>query len=365
MIQLERILQAMIEKGASDLHLKVNCPPIVRINGQLLTLENFGECSAEGLREIASRIMSERQAGLFARSSEIDFAYALPGVGRFRTNIFSQRGSVGIIMRLVKTEIPTFSSLHLPAALSKIASEKSGIILVCGPTGCGKSSTLAAIVDHINSRQKSHVMTIEDPIEFLHGDKEGIVNQREVGIDTESFDNALRFIMRQDPDVILIGEMRDSESLMAAMTAAEIGHLVLTTLHTMNASSAVSRILDFFPSDQRDQVRTQLSGVLNAVVCQRLIPTARGGGVVPAVEIMVCTGIVRKLIYENKLDKLYAAIELGREFGMQTFNQSLLQLAQQGVITKDEALAHSLHPDALKLNLQGIFLDDSRRILDT
>lgn len=365
MPNFERVLKLMIERNASDLHLKVNCPPTYRINGELIPFSEFGNCTHEELQKFAGGLMSPKQKELFDKSSELDFAYAIPNLGRFRTNIFLQRGSIGIIMRLVKTQIPTFKDLHLPPMLEKIAQEKSGLIVVSGPTGCGKSSTLAAIVDYINSRERVHIMAVEDPIEYLHADKQGIVNQREVGIDTDSFRNALKYIMRQDPDVILIGEMRDADSLMAAMMAAEIGHLVLTTLHTLNASSSVLRMLDFFPSEMRDQVRTQLANVLNAVVCQRLIPTADNRGLVPAVEIMICNGMVRKLMYENKLDKLAPAIELGKEFGMQTFNQSLLQLVQGGTITQETALAHSLQPEALKLNLQGIFLDDSRRILNT
>jgi twitching motility protein PilT len=365
MPHFERVLTLMIERNASDLHLKVNCPPVCRINGELITFPEFGNYTGEDLQRIAYAIMSPKQKELFQATSELDFAYSVPDLGRFRTNIFLQRGTFGIIMRLVKTQIPTFQTLHLPPMLTGIAEAKSGIIAVSGPTGCGKSSTLAAIVDYINSREKVHIMAVEDPIEYLHADKMGIVNQREVGIDTESFKNALKYIMRQDPDVILIGEMRDSETLMAAMMAAEIGHLVLTTLHTVSASSSVLRMLDFFPSDMRDQVRAQLASVLNAVVCQRLIQTDSGKGVVPAVEIMVCTGMVRKLMYENKFDKLSAAIELGKEFGMQTFNQSLLQLVQAGTISTETALANSLHPESLKLNLQGIYLDDSRRILDT
>jgi len=365
MPNFERVLKLMIERNASDLHLKVNCPPTYRINGELIPFPEFGNYTQDELQKIAGSLMSAKQKELFDKSSELDFAYAIPNVGRFRTNIFLQRGSIGIIMRLVKTQIPTFQDLRLPPMLEKMAQEKSGLIVVAGPTGCGKSSTLAAIVDYINCREKVHIMAVEDPIEYLHADKQGIVNQREVGIDTETFKNALKYIMRQDPDVILIGEMRDADSLMAAMMAAEIGHLVLTTLHTLNASSSVLRMLDFFPSEMRDQVRTQMANVLNAVVCQRLIPTADNRGLVPAVEIMICTGMVRKMMYENKLDKLAAAIEVGSEFGMQTFNQSLLQLVKSGAITKETALAHSLQPEALKLNLQGIFLDDSRRILNT
>ncbi|MFC2149712.1 type IV pilus twitching motility protein PilT [Candidatus Auribacterota bacterium] len=365
MSDIKGLLKTVIEKNASDLHLKADSPPFMRVQRELVRI-NDDKFSAEQLRKIAETLMTPAQMDHFSRHSEIDFAYYEPGAGRFRTNIFMQRGTVSIVMRVVRTDIPTFESLNLPAdKMEKVMSAKSGIIVICGPMGCGKSSTMAAMVDYLNTNRSANITCVEDPIEYIHSDKKGIVRQREVGIDTDSYENALRHIMRQDPDVIVIGEMRDAESLMAAMTAAEIGHLVLTTLHTISASLAISRVLDFFPLETRELVRRQFADVLDAVICQRLVPAVSGGGVVPAVEIMKGTLTVRKLIYENRLEKLSAAIDLGSEFGMQSFNRSFLNLVQSGTVAKEVALSHSLNPESLKLNLQGIFLDDSNRILDS
>ncbi|MDP8263371.1 MAG: PilT/PilU family type 4a pilus ATPase [Candidatus Ancaeobacter aquaticus] len=364
MVTIEQILKIMIEKNASDLHLKVNCPPTMRINKELVAME-MDAIGDDEIQAIASGLMNERQQDVFDKKSEIDFAYSLPSVGRFRTNIFVQRGTIGIVMRSVKTVIPTFSDLTLPGKLfENIINKNNGIIIVCGPMGCGKSSTLAALIDYINRVERVNIVTVEDPIEFLHTDKKSIVNQREVGIDTHSFKDALRYIMRQDPDVIAIGEMRDAESLNASMMSAEIGHLVLTTLHSVTAAQSVARMLEFYQVETRDQIRRQLSDVLHAVICQRLVPRADDKGLVPVLEVMIVTPTVKKLIYNNQLDKLPAAIELGKEFGMHNFNQSFIQLVNDEIITKEVALTHSLNPEALKLNLQGIFLDDSHRILD-
>jgi pilus retraction protein PilT len=265
-------------------------------------------------------------------------------------------------MRYVKTNIPSFTDLHLPEQLAKISNAENGIILVTGATGCGKSSTMAAMLNHINQTEKSHVITLEDPIEFVFIDNKSVIEQREVGLDTLSFERALAHVMRQDPDVIMVGEMRDSQSFMAALAAADTGHLVLSTLHTTNAYSAIGRILDFFPAEERDQIRRQMALNMRAIVCQRLVP-AIAGAVVPAVEILINTPIVRKMIEENKIDKLPAAIETGTEDGMQTFNQSLFKLVKAKMITEENALAKATNPDALRMNLRGIFLDESRRIL--
>jgi twitching motility protein PilT len=264
----------------------------------------------------------------------------------------------------VKAHAPSFDELHLPEQLGEIASAERGIILVSGSTGCGKSSTLAAMIDHINQHEKCHIITLEDPIEYVFEDKQSVIEQREVGLDTLSFERALVHVMRQDPDVIMIGEMRDSQSFMAALAAADTGHLVLTTLHTTTAYSAIGRILDFFPAHERDQIRRQLAANLQAVICQRLVP-AIAGSVVPAVEIMVNTPTVRKLLDENRLDTLFAAIETGGEDGMQTFNQSLYKLVKAEMITEENALARATNPDSLKMNFRGIFLDESRRILSS
>jgi twitching motility protein PilT len=262
----------------------------------------------------------------------------------------------------VKTHVPSFKDLNLPEQLAKIASAERGIILVSGTTGCGKSSTLAAMIEYINENEKCHIISLEDPIEYIFEDKQSLVEQREVGLDTLSFERALVHVMRQDPDVIMIGEMRDSQSFMAALAAADTGHLVMTTLHTTTAYSAIGRILDFFPAHERDQMRRQISATLQAVVSQRLVP-ATAGGVVPAVEIMLNTPTVRKLIEENRLDKLSAAIETGTDEGMQTFNQALYKLVKAKMITEEEALLKATNPEALKMNFRGIFLDESRRIL--
>jgi twitching motility protein PilT len=265
-------------------------------------------------------------------------------------------------MRFVKAQIPSFAELHLPDQLAKIATAERGIVLVTGATGCGKSSTLAAMLEHINLHEKCHVITLEDPIEFVFEDKNSVIEQREVGLDTLSFERALVHVMRQDPDVIMIGEMRDSQSFMAALAAADTGHLVFSTLHTTNAYSVIGRVLDFFPAHERDQLRRQIATNLQAVICQRLVPAIQGG-VVPAVEIMINTPMVRKLIEENRLDKLSAAVETGTEDGMQTFNQALYKLVKAKMITEEEALAKATNPDALRMNFRGIFLDESRRIL--
>ena len=265
-------------------------------------------------------------------------------------------------MRYVKTKVPSFKELNLPEQLGSIAKAERGIILVTGPTGCGKSSTLAAMVQYINENEKCHIITLEDPIEYIFEDKQSIIEQREIGLDTLSFERALVHVMRQDPDVIMIGEMRDSQSFMAALAAADTGHLVITTLHTTTASSAIGRTLDFFPAHERDQIRRQIASNLRAVVCQRLVPSI-AGSVVPAVEIMINSPTVRKFLEQNLLDKLAAAIETSTDGGMQTFNQALFNLVKAKAITEEEALNKATNPEALKMNFRGIFLDESRRIL--
>jgi len=364
MIDLKALLSDMVLRKASDLHLKVGSVPVFRTDSRLQPTD-YDPLSAEETERIAGEIMSAYHRERFQAHNEVDFAYEAEGLGRFRTNIFRQRGFVGIVMRMVKMDIPSFEELNLPPILKRIALSERGIILATGTTSCGKSTTIAAMIDYINQNRRTHMMTVEDPIEYLHRDKKSIINQREVGIDTESFHAALKRVMRQDPDVIVIGEMRDSESFMAALSAADTGHLVFSTLHTTDTTQAVGRILEFFPLEERDQVRQQLSTTLRAVICQRLVPKASGEGVIPAVEIMINSLTVQKLIYENRLLKLPAAVETGREEGMQTFNQSLLELYNKKLVTKEEALAYASNPEALKMNMQGIFLDEARRILAT
>jgi len=364
MLDIQTLLADMVTRGASDLHLKVGNQPFFRIDS-VLTPTEYEVVNDEDTVRIAKQIMSEAHRKRFESDNEVDFAYEYSGVGRFRTNVFRQRGSVGIVMRMVKMEVPGFEELGLPPQLADIALSERGIILMTGTTSCGKSTTLAAMINWINQKRKKHILTVEDPIEYLHSDKTSIINQREVGLDTESFHRALKHVMRQDPDVIVVGEMRDAESFMAALAASDTGHLVFSTLHTSNASQAVGRILDFFHEHEREQVRLQLSTNLRAVVCQRLIPRAAGTGVIPGVEIMIGTLTVQKMIYENKLDKLPAAIETSGDDGMQTFNQSLLKLFNEKLITREAALEYSSNPEALKMNMQGIFLDEARRILAT
>jgi twitching motility protein PilT len=364
MIDIKALLSDMVLRKASDLHLKVGSVPVFRIDSRLAPTD-YDPLSPEDVDKIAGEIMSAYHRERFQAHNEVDFAYEAEGLGRFRTNIFRQRGFAGIVMRMVKMDIPSFEELGLPPILKKIALSERGIILATGTTSCGKSTTIAAMIDFINQNKRANIISVEDPIEYLHRDKKSIVNQREVGIDTESFHGALKRVMRQDPDVIVIGEMRDSESFMAALAAADTGHVVFSTLHTTDTAQAVGRILEFFPLEERDQIRQQLSATLRAVVCQRLVPRASGEGVTPAVEILINNLTVQKLIYENKLLKLSAAVETGRDEGMQTFNQALLDLYNKKLITRDEALTYATNADALKMNMQGIFLDESKRILAT
>jgi twitching motility protein PilT len=293
---------------------------------------------------------------------EADFSYFVPDIGRFRTNLFQQRGQWCLAMRYVKTHVPSFEELGLLDQVKSIAESPRGIVLVAGSTGCGKSTTLAAMIEHINAHYKKHIITLEDPIEYVFEDNQSVIEQREVGLDTLSFNDALRHILRQDPDIIMIGEMRDSTSFTTAMSAADTGHLVLSTLHTTNAPQSVSRILDFFKADEREQIRRQLAGTLQAVICQRMTNTLTGS-VTPAVEIMINTGTVKKLIEENRLDKLAAAIETGNDEGMINFNQALFQLVRGGKVSEQEALSKASNPQALEMNFKGIFLDEGRRIL--
>jgi twitching motility protein PilT len=295
---------------------------------------------------------------------EIDFSYFVPGVGRFRTNLYQQRGQWCLAMRFVKTQVPSFEELGLLAQVKKIAESPRGIVLVAGATGCGKSTTLAAMLEHINNNFKKHIITLEDPIEYVFEDNQSVIEQREVGLDTLSFHHALRNVLRQDPDVIMIGEMRDDLSFSAAMSAADTGHLVLSTLHTTNASQSISRVLEFFKADEREQIRRQIAATLYAVVCQRMVGTLDGKST-PALEILINTPMVRKLLEDNRLDKLPAAIETSLDDGMLTFNQSLFDLVKAGRVTEKEAMSKASNPQALEMNFKGIFLDEGRRIISS
>lgn len=357
----KRILQTAVDGGASDVHIKIGAPVIFRINRQLIAIE-CPTPAEEWVNTVVKNIVPPHASRVLDIEREVDFSYHQPGVGRFRTNVFQQRGQFCLAMRYVKTRIPSFEELGLLSIVKSIAESPRGIVLVAGSTGCGKSTTLAAMIEHINATQKRHIITLEDPIEYVFDDNQSVLEQREVGLDSLSFHNGLKHILRQDPDIIMIGEMRDDISFQAAMTAADTGHLVLSTLHSTNASQSVTRILDFFKADEREQIRRQLASTLQAVVCQRMVTTVTGA-VTPALEIMINTATVKKLIEENRLDKLPAAIETGTEDGMLNFNQSLFQLVKARKVTEKEALAKATNPQALEMNFKGIFLDEGRRIL--
>jgi len=356
-----RILHTAIEGGASDVHLKIGGPVVFRINRQLIAIE-APTPTEEWLNKIVETIVPRHARQRLEEDREVDFSYHVPSIGRFRTNVFQQKGQWCLSMRYVKIRVPSFEELGLLPVLKQIAESPRGIVLVSGSTGCGKSTTLAAMVEHINANFKKHLITLEDPIEYVFEDNQSVIEQREIGLDSLSFEMGLKHILRQDPDIIMIGEMRDAVSFMAAINAADTGHLVLSTLHTTNASQAIGRILDFFKPDERDQVRRQLAATLQAVVCQRMV-TKIGGGVMPALEIMINTPTVRKMLEENRLEKLAAAIETGVDDGMQTFNQALFNLVKERKVTEKEALAKATNPQALEMNFKGIFLDEARRIL--
>ena len=318
--------------------------------------------TARDLAQFLEQMLPPHLAQSFADTHEADFSFAPEGIGRFRVNAFVAQGAPALALRYVKTGVPSFEELHLPVQLTELADTVRGIVIVSGATGSGKSTTLAALIEHINHTSRRRVITVEDPIEYLFSDQQSIITQREVGLDTPSFQSALRHVMRQDPDVIVIGEMRDQVSFRTSLAAAEMGHLVLTTLHSSNAAIAVPRILQFFPSNEWEQVRLTLANNLHGIICQRLIPAAQGGAV-PAVEIMINTPTVRNLLEKDRLDVLAAAIETGVEDGMQTFNQAIYKLVKGGAITQEEGMRHASNPEALRMNLQGIFLDEARRIL--
>jgi twitching motility protein PilT len=356
-----KILKTAVEGGASDVHLKISAPVIYRINRELIAVDSPFP-TTEWMNKIVETITPAHQKKRLEEQREIDFSYFVPEVGRFRTNLFQQRGEWCLSMRFVKTRVPSFEKLGLLQQIKRIAESPRGIVLLAGSTGCGKSTTLAAMIEHINNNFKKHVITLEDPIEYVFEDNQSVIEQREIGLDTLSFHHALIHVLRQDPDIIMIGEMRDDVSFTAAMSAADTGHLVLSTVHTTNASQSIHRILDFFKAEEREQIRRQLVGSLRAVVCQRMVGTMDGKPT-PAFEILLDTPLVRKLIEENRLDKLAGAIETGTEDGMISFNQSLFNLVKSGRVTEKEALSKATNPQALEMNFKGIFLDEGRRIL--
>ncbi len=355
-MHINDVLKVATERKASDVHLKVGSHPLIRVDGTLVPMVEFKRLLQEDTIAMAFSMMSTQQKEKFKQLLEIDIAYSVPGLGRFRCNIFQQRGSVGLVLRLIPARIQTIRELLLPPVLERIAEEERGLVLVTGTTGSGKSTTLAAMVEHINSHRNCHIVTIEDPIEFLHRDKKSIVNQREVEVDTRAFSVAMRTALRQDPDVILVGEMRDFETIETALLAAETGHLVMSTLHTTDATETVNRIIAVFPPHQQKQIRIQLSAVLKAIISMRLLPRADGLGRVPAVEVLISTQYIRECIEVKEKTKLIRdAIAQGTsQYGMQTFDQSLFMLYKAGMITLEEALRHATNPDELRLRVQGI-----------
>jgi twitching motility protein PilT len=355
-MELNEILKVAIKGGASDIHLKSGLPPMFRVDGALVPLKNGDRIMPDDIQTMAYSIMNPAQKARFEEHREADLAYGIPGLGRFRVNVFQQRGTIGIVFRVIPFGVKTVQQLHLPKVVENIAAEHRGLVLVTGTTGSGKSTTLAAMIEQINTERTSHIMTIEDPIEFLIRDRRSIVNQREIGVDTHSFSNALRAALRQDPDVILVGEMRDFETIETALTAAETGHLVMSTLHTLDATETINRIISVFPPYQQKQVRLQLSVILKAVISQRLVPRADGKGRVPALEVLISTALTRELIADkDRTKELPDAIARGfTTYGMQTFDQSLMSLVKQKLVTYEEALKNVSNPDDFALRFRGI-----------
>jgi len=355
-MNIDDLLRAAIERKASDLHLKVGNYPHLRIDGLLAPMTEQPRITAEDMLGMAFSMMSARQKQKFKENSELDMAYGVAGLGRFRVNVFQQRGNVGLVLRVIPTKIRALDELYLPKIIEQICDMPRGLILVTGITGSGKSTTLAAMVDRINSTRQEHIITIEDPIEFLHRDKVGFVNQREVDVDTPSFGAALRSSLRQDPDVILVGEMRDLDTIGTALHAAETGHMVFSTLHTLDAVETINRIISVFPPPEQKQIRIQLAATLRAVVSQRLVKRADAEGRVPAVEVMIATAYIREcIIMAEKTRMVREAIAAGTsQYGMQTFDQSLWDLYQEGLVDYETALENASNADDFKLRVQGI-----------
>jgi len=355
-MKIDEFLKSALDKKASDLHLKVGNSPIIRVDGHLVLVEASPKLTQEDAIALAFSIMNNQQKQRFKERSELDLAYSAPGLGRFRVNIFQQRGTIGLVFRVIPTKILSVEELDLPAVVEKLAMEPRGMVLVTGTTGSGKSTTLAAMVDYINRNRTCNIITIEDPIEFLHRDRKSIVNQREIGADTESFSVALRSALRQDPDVVLVGEMRDFETISTALVAAETGHLVMSTLHTVDAVETINRIIAVFPPYQQKQIRLQLASVIKGIISMRLVPRADGAGRVPAVEVMIATQTIREcIIDQDKTRKVHDVIAAGStQYGMQTFDQSLYNLYLKRLIAYEEALQWCTNPDDFALKVNGI-----------
>jgi twitching motility protein PilT len=351
-LNVDGLLRRMVEARASDLHMKAGFPPVLRIHGDLKP-QDLPVLTAEDMREALNQITTAEQQAAFDQAKELDFSHSAEGMGRFRANAALQRGTITLALRLISSAVPTLEELGLPEICRSLVLKPRGLTLVTGPTGSGKSTTLAAMIGYLNEREQRHVVTIEDPIEFVHEDKQCLISQRELGADTISFAAALKHVLRQDPDVILVGEMRDLETIALALTAAETGHLVLATLHTPSAAQTIDRIIDSFPPHQQQQVKVQLSLVLEAVLCQTLVPRADRSGRVAAVEVMVATAAVRNLIREGKTFQLPNVIQTGSQYDMQSLDQALASLCQRGVITRDDAMARCANADELERLLTG------------
>jgi twitching motility protein PilT len=349
---IDDLLERMVARGASDLHVTAGTAPAIRLNGQLERLEDFPRLTPDDTQRLLYRIMNTEQQKHFEVKRQLDLAYSIPGLARFRVNVYFQRESLGAAFRLIPSELKTLEELGMPAALAELADKPRGLVLVTGPTGSGKSTTLAAVIDRINQSRADHIMTIEDPIEFLHWHKRCVVNQREIGPDAVSFAEALRAALRQDPDVILLGEMRDLETIATALTAAETGHLVFATLHTQDAPSTVDRLIDVFPAAQQEQIRVQIAGTLQGVVTQTLLLRADGAGRVAATEVLLPDDAVRNLIRQAKVEQIYSVMQTGGKRGMQTLEQSLADLVMRGIVSQDVALSRSSRPDQLHGLLQ-------------
>lgn len=352
-VKLDDLLQETVDRKASDLFLKAGVPPHVRIDGQIWPLE-YSDLTVEEVQNLAYGMMNEDQIDSFEAVPEMDLAIGVSGVGRFRVNLFRQRGSIGMVFRHITKPNFSFENLYLPPVIKKLSTIPRGLLLVTGTTGSGKSTTLAAMINHINENRRCHIITIEDPIEFLHDDKTAIISQREVGFDTKTFEDALRHLLRQAPDVILIGELRDLETVKTCVAAAETGHTVLSTLHTINAVQTVERVINFFPAYLHDQIRMELALGLQGIICQRLLPRKRSGGRIPSVEVMVSTPLIKKLINEGRTLELLPAIEDGKHWGMQSFNQSLYKLIMADLVNYDDAMSCATSPEELRLMVEGI-----------
>ncbi len=352
-MHINDLLKKVINQGASDLHLKVGSRPVVRIDGELQVMADSAAISADDMNDIFSQVASEDQRKIFETELEMDFSYQAPNLGRFRINVLQEEGNIGLVCRPISLEVPTIEDLGLPEICKKLVMLPSGLVIVTGPTGCGKSTTLASMINYLNHNVKRKIVTITDPIEHVHVDIKSVISQRELGKDTHSFNQALKHTLRQDPDVIMVGEMRDLETMATVLTAAETGHLVLTTLHTMGAAKAVDRFIDVFPPYQQQQVRSQLSTVLQGSIFQILVPRADKKGRVPAVEVMLSTPAIRNLIREGKTWQMFNVMQTGTQFGMQTLNQSLADLYRKRLITHELALDRSINKEELNEILDG------------